>query len=61
MLKHMVGVAKFPKNVKASNAFNFLENVKVSKSLFILLLRNKKMNFKWLNIITRNEAAHEKL
>jgi hypothetical protein len=24
-------VAKFPKNVKASNAFNFLENVKVSK------------------------------
>jgi hypothetical protein len=47
-------VAKFPKNVKASNAFNFLENVKVSKSLFgILLLRNKKMNFKWLKIITR--------
>lgn len=24
-------VAKFPKNVKASNAYNFLENVKVSK------------------------------
>jgi hypothetical protein len=51
MLKHMVE-AKFPKNVKASNAFNF-QMLKYLNLFGILLLRNKKMNFKWLNIIKK--------
>jgi len=34
-------VAKFPKNTKASNAFNFLENIKVSKKQLWYILIEK--------------------
>jgi hypothetical protein len=37
-------VAKFPKNVKASNAFNFLENVKVSKKSIWYIIVEKQEN-----------------
>ena len=35
-------VAKFPKNVKASNAYNFLENVKVSKKSIWYIMVEKQ-------------------
>lgn len=34
-------VAKFPKNTKASNAYNFLENIRVSKSKLWYILIEK--------------------
>lgn len=34
-------VAKFPKNTKASNAYNFLENIKVSKKKLWYILIEK--------------------
>ena len=37
-------VAKFPKNVKASKAYNFLENVKVSKKSIWYLMVEKQDN-----------------
>ena len=37
-------VAKFPKNVKASKAFNFLENVKVSKKSIWYIMVEKQDN-----------------
>lgn len=37
-------VAKFPKNVKASKAFNFLENVKVSKKSIWYIMVEKQEN-----------------
>lgn len=37
-------VAKFPKNVKASKAFNFLENVKVSKKSIWYIIVEKQEN-----------------
>ena len=37
-------VAKFPKNVKASNAYNFLENVKVSKKSIWYIMVEKQDN-----------------
>jgi hypothetical protein len=37
-------VAKFPKNVKASKAFNFLENVKVSKKSIWYIMIEKQDN-----------------
>ena len=37
-------VAKFPKNVKASNAYNFLENVKVSKKSIWYMMIEKQDN-----------------
>lgn len=37
-------VAKFPKNVKASKAYNFLENVKVSKKSIWYLMVEKQEN-----------------
>jgi hypothetical protein len=37
-------VAKFPKKTKASNALNFLENVKISKSSIWYLLVEKQQN-----------------
>lgn len=37
-------VAKFPKNVKASNAYNFMENVKVSKKSIWYLMVEKQDN-----------------
>jgi hypothetical protein len=37
-------VAKFPKNVKASRAFNFLENVKVSKKSIWYIMVEKQDN-----------------
>ena len=37
-------VAKFPKNVKASKAFNFLENVKVSKKSIWYIMVEKMDN-----------------
>lgn len=35
-------VAKFPKNIKASKAFNFLENIKVSKNKIWYILVEKQ-------------------
>ena len=35
-------VAKFPKNTKAKNAYNFLENIKVSKSKLWYILIEKE-------------------
>jgi len=37
-------VAKFPKNTKASNAYNFLENVKISKNKIWYILVEKQDN-----------------
>ena len=37
-------VAKFPKNVKASKAYNFLENVKVSKKSIWYIMVEKEQN-----------------
>lgn len=37
-------IAKFPKNTKASNAFNFLENVKVSKKSIWYIMVEKMDN-----------------
>lgn len=37
-------VAKFPKNVKASKAYNFLENVKVSKKSIWYIMIEKEQN-----------------
>ena len=38
-------VARFPKNVKASKAFNFLENVKISKkSIWYLMIEKEENN-----------------
>lgn len=37
-------VAKFPRNVKASNAYNFLENVKVSKKSIWYIMVEKQDN-----------------
>ena len=37
-------VAKFPKNIKASKAYNFLENVKISKSSIWYILIEKQDN-----------------
>ena len=37
-------VAKFPKNVKASKAYNFLENVKVSKKSIWYIMIEKQQN-----------------
>ena len=37
-------VAKFPKNVKAANAYNFLENVKVSKKSIWYIMVEKQDN-----------------
>lgn len=38
-------VAKFPKNVKASNAYNFLENVKISKkSIWYMVIEKEENN-----------------
>ncbi len=37
-------VAKFPKNIKASKAFNFLENVKVSKKSIWYIMVEKQDN-----------------
>ena len=37
-------VAKFPKNVKASKAYNFLENIKVSKKKLWYILIEKDEN-----------------
>jgi hypothetical protein len=37
-------VAKFPKNVKAHNAYNFLENIKVSKKKLWYILIEKDEN-----------------
>jgi hypothetical protein len=37
-------VAKFPKNVKAKNAYNFLENIKASKSKLWYILIEKDDN-----------------
>ncbi len=37
-------VAKFPKNIKASNAYNFMENVKVSKKSIWYLMIEKQDN-----------------
>jgi hypothetical protein len=37
-------VAKFPKNIKASNAYNFLENVKVSKKSIWYIMVEKQDN-----------------
>ena len=37
-------VAKFPKNTKVKNAFNFLENIKVSKSKLWYILIEKDNN-----------------
>lgn len=35
-------IAKFPKNTKAKNAYNFLENIKVSKSKLWYILIEKE-------------------
>ena len=37
-------VAKFPKNTKAQNAYNFLENIKVSKKKLWYILIEKEEN-----------------
>ena len=38
-------IARFPKNVKASKAFNFLENVKISKkSIWYLMIEKEENN-----------------
>jgi hypothetical protein len=37
-------VAKMPKNIKAKNAYNFLENIKVSKSKLWYILIEKDEN-----------------
>lgn len=37
-------IAKFPKNTKASNAYNFLENIKVSKKQLWYILIEKDDN-----------------
>jgi hypothetical protein len=37
-------IAKFPKNVKASNAYNFMENVKISKKSIWYLMIEKQDN-----------------
>ncbi|MFW6242972.1 MAG: hypothetical protein ACOC2W_02340 [bacterium] len=37
-------VARFPKNTKASNAYNFLENIKVSKKKLWYILIEKEKN-----------------
>lgn len=37
-------VAKFPKNTKASNAYNFLENIRVSKKKLWYILIEKEDN-----------------
>jgi len=37
-------VAKFPKNVKASHAYNFLENIKVSKKKVWYIMVEKQDN-----------------
>lgn len=37
-------VAKFPKNTKANKAYNFLENIKVSKSKLWYILIEKEEN-----------------
>lgn len=42
---HTIGkIAKFPKNVKASKAYNFLENVKISKKSIWYLMVEKQDN-----------------
>lgn len=37
-------VAKFPKNIKASNAYNFLENVKISKKSIWYIMVERQEN-----------------
>lgn len=37
-------VAKFPKNVKASHAYNFLENIKISKKKIWYIMVEKQDN-----------------
>jgi hypothetical protein len=43
-VKFIGKVAKFPKNVKAKNAYNFLENIKVSKKRLWYILTEKDDN-----------------
>jgi hypothetical protein len=47
-------VAKFPKNTKAKNAYNFLENIKVSKKKLWYILIEKEKN--GLQIIKYNNS-----
>lgn len=48
-------VAKFPKNTKAKNAYNFLENIKVSKKRLWYILIEKDNN--GLQIIKYNNKS----
>jgi len=48
-------VAKFPKNVKASNAYNFMENVKISKkSIWYLMVEKMDINGESLQLVKYN-------
>lgn len=50
-------VARFPKNVKASNAYNFLENTKMSKSSIWYILVEKEDNELQMVKYNRNEGV----
>ena len=48
-------VAKFPKNVKASKAYNFMENVKISKkSIWYLMVEKMDINGESLQLVKYN-------
>jgi hypothetical protein len=48
-------VAKFPKNVKASKAYNFMENVKISKkSIWYLMVEKIDLNGESLQLVKYN-------
>jgi len=48
-------VAKFPKNVKASKAYNFMENVKISKkSIWYLMVEKIDINGESLQLVKYN-------
>ena len=48
-------VAKFPKNVKASKAYNFMENVKISKkSIWYLMVEKMDINDESLQLVKYN-------